>query len=120
MTLAIEAKSLGPVVSAVMKAPVLLARGLIHLYRLSLSGLVGRNCRYLPTCSAYMDKAMARHGLWAGGWLGFSRLCRCHPWGDSGFDPVPPELPAGADALKPWRYGHWRQKPRCEAVDDDA
>ncbi|WP_342394894.1 membrane protein insertion efficiency factor YidD [uncultured Rhodoblastus sp.] len=92
------------------------ARGLIRLYRLSLSGLVGRNCRYLPTCSAYMDEAMARHGLWAGGWLGLSRLCRCHPLGDDGFDPVPPVLVGGAP-LHPWRYGHWRRKPRCEAVD---
>ncbi len=107
------------VVSLARKAPVLAARGLIQLYRLSLSGLVGRNCRYLPTCSAYMDEAMARHGLWAGGWLGASRLCRCHPWGDDGFDPVPPRLSAEADALHPWRYGHWRKKPRCEAVEAD-
>ncbi|MGO9392132.1 membrane protein insertion efficiency factor YidD [Rhodoblastus sp.] len=103
-------------VSLLRKAPVMAARGLIRLYRLSLSGLVGRNCRYLPTCSAYMDEAMARHGLWAGGWLGLSRLCRCHPWGDLGFDPVPPKLRAGADALHPWRYGYWRKKPRCDAV----
>ena len=63
------------------KAPALVARGLVRVYRLSLSGLVGRNCRYLPTCSAYMDEALARHGLWAGGWMGFARLCRCQPWG---------------------------------------
>jgi uncharacterized protein len=106
-------------VTAVSKAPVLLARGVIQLYRLSLSGLVGRNCRYLPTCSAYMDEAMDRHGLWAGGWLGLSRLCRCHPWGDDGFDPVPRRLPGGADALHPWRYGQWRKKPVCEAVEAD-
>ena len=102
------------------KAPVLAARGLIQLYRLSLSGLVGRNCRYLPTCSAYMDEAMARHGFWPGGWLGMSRLCRCHPWGDDGFDPVPLRLNAGADALHSWRYGHWRRKPRCEAVEKEG
>jgi uncharacterized protein len=96
---------------------VILARGLIQLYRHSLSGLIGRQCRYLPTCSTYMDEAMARHGLWAGGWLGLSRLCRCHPWGDSGYDPVPGRLPAVADALHPWRYGPWRRKPVCEAVD---
>jgi putative membrane protein insertion efficiency factor len=99
------------------KAPVVLARGLIQLYRLSLSGLLGRQCRYLPTCSAYMDDALARHGLWSGGWLGLSRLCRCHPWGDSGYDPVPEQLSSDADALHPWRYGAWRRKPVCEAVD---
>jgi putative membrane protein insertion efficiency factor len=100
-----------------IRSPALLARGLIQAYRVSLSGLVGRNCRYLPTCSAYTDEAIARHGLWAGGWVGLSRICRCHPWGDSGFDPVPRELPPGATALRPWRYGAWRKKPACEAVE---
>jgi hypothetical protein len=112
-----SSKSLGIRVSSIGKAPVMLARGLIQVYRLSLSGLIGRQCRYLPTCSAYMDEAMARHGLWCGGWLGLSRLCRCHPWADSGYDPVPVLLPAAADALHPWRYGAWRRKPVCEAVD---
>ncbi len=102
------------------KAPVMLARGLVQAYRLSLSGLVGRNCRYLPTCSAYMDEALARHGLWAGGWIGLARLCRCHPWGDSGFDPVPQQLPQSADALHPWRYGSWRRRPVCEPVDSES
>jgi putative membrane protein insertion efficiency factor len=105
--------------AAVKKAPAMAARGLIQIYRHSLSGLAGRQCRYLPTCSAYMDEAMARHGLWAGGWLGLSRLCRCQPWGDDGFDPVPPRLATGADPLHPWRYGHWRRKPRCEAVEEE-
>jgi putative membrane protein insertion efficiency factor len=110
-------KSSAGKLSSVRKAPVMLARGLIQVYRHSLSGLIGRQCRYLPTCSAYMDDALARHGLWAGGWLGLSRLCRCHPWGDSGYDPVPGLLPAAANALHPWRYGAWRRKPVCEAVD---
>ena len=96
------------------------ARGLIRAYQLTLSGLMGRQCRYLPTCSAYMDEAIDRHGLWAGGWLGLSRLCRCHPWGDDGFDPVPPQSAPGADALHPWRYGHWRKKPVCEAVSSES
>lgn len=104
--------------SALKTTPALMARGLIQAYRLSLSGLVGRNCRYLPTCSAYTDEAIGRYGLWAGGWMGLSRLCRCHPWGDSGFDPVPPSLKQG-DALHPWRYGAWRRKPVCEAVEPE-
>jgi len=94
--------------------PRLAGRGLVQLYRFTLSSLIGRQCRYLPTCSAYMDEALDRYGLWAGGWLGLSRLCRCHPLGDSGFDPVPRALPAKADAAHPWRYGHWRRKPACE------
>jgi putative membrane protein insertion efficiency factor len=104
-------------VAELKKAPAFLARGLIQAYRMSLSGLIGRNCRYLPTCSAYADEAIARHGLWAGGWIGLARICRCQPWGDSGFDPVPRKLPPGAGALRPWRYGAWRKKPVCEAVE---
>ena len=99
--------------------PRLAARGLVRVYQLTLSGLMGRQCRYLPTCSAYMDESLNRYGLWAGGSMGLSRLCRCHPWGDAGFDPVPGRLPGGADALHPWRYGHWRTKPVCEAVPPD-
>ena len=41
--------------------------------------VIGRQCRYLPTCSHYADEAIARHGLWAGGWMGVARVCRCHP-----------------------------------------
>ncbi len=104
---------------ALTKAPAFLARGVIQLYRVTLSSVAGRNCRYMPTCSAFTDEAIARHGLWAGGWMGLSRICRCHPWGDSGFDPVPPKLPGGADALRPWRYGSWRKRPVCEAVEPD-
>jgi putative membrane protein insertion efficiency factor len=61
----------------------------IRFYQLTFSSLVGSHCRHLPTCSAYMDEAIERHGLWAGGVLGLKRVCRCHPWGTSGYDPVP-------------------------------
>lgn len=84
------------------------AHFLIRAYQLTLSGVIGRQCRYLPTCSDYADEAIRRHGLWAGGWMGTARICRCHPWGGSGFDPVPP-VPAGrARWYLPWRYGRWR------------
>ncbi len=83
------------------------ARGGIRAYQLTLSGLVGRHCRHLPTCSAYTDEAIARFGLWRGGWLGLSRICRCHPWGTSGFDPVPADLSPAARWYAPWRYGVW-------------
>ena len=84
------------------------ARGAIRSYQLTLSGLVGRQCRHLPTCSDYTDEAIARHGFWAGGWMGAARLCRCHPFGTSGFDPVP-EVPGTARWYAPWRYGLWRR-----------
>jgi putative membrane protein insertion efficiency factor len=66
---------------------VLLA--LIRVYQLTLSALIGRRCRYLPTCSEYASDAIRRHGAAKGVALGFARACRCHPWGQSGFDPVP-------------------------------
>lgn len=87
--------------------PARVARACIRAYQLTLSGLVGRQCRHLPTCSAYTDEAIARFGLWRGGWVGASRVCRCHPWGTSGFDPVPDTLDPAARWFAPWRYGRW-------------
>ncbi len=88
------------------------ARGGAHLlirgYQLTLSGLIGRQCRYWPSCSEYADEAIRRHGLWAGGWIGFARICRCGPGGSSGIDLVCEELPARAGPFTPWRYGRWR------------
>lgn len=98
--------------------PATIARALIFLYRISFSALIGRDCRYLPTCSEYMDEAIRRHGLWAGGWMGFARICRCHPGGGDGFDPVPSVLPPDARALAPWRYGVWRRPKICDAVEE--
>ena len=81
--------------------------GLIRLYRLTLSSVIGRTCRYLPTCSDYAEEAVGRHGAWAGGWMALARVSRCHPWGASGHDPVPEELPPAARWYLPWRYGCW-------------
>lgn len=61
----------------------------IRLYQLTLSGFVGFHCRYQPTCSAYAIEAIERHGLLKGLFLAARRLGRCHPWGGSGYDPVP-------------------------------
>ncbi len=80
----------------------------IRAYQLTLSGLIGRQCRYLPTCSAYTDEAIARHGVWAGSWMGAARICRCHPFGGSGYDPPPQSPAAGTTWMQPWRYGVWR------------
>ena len=85
-----------------------LGRGLIAVYRHTLSALVGMHCRHLPTCSQYADEAIARFGLWAGGWMTLARLLRCHPWGTSGLDVVPMTLPTQAHWYLPWRYGCWR------------
>jgi len=59
-------------------------------YKLTLSPWIGRNCRFLPTCSDYAAEALIVHGPWRGSWLATKRLCRCQPWGGSGYDPLPP------------------------------
>lgn len=73
--------------------PARLALGLVWIYRRFLSKplhlIPGSGCRFHPTCSCYMATALSRFGLFKGGWLGFRRICRCHPWGGSGVDEVP-------------------------------
>jgi len=98
--------------NALRFAPRRIGHALIRFYQLTFSLLIGRQCRYLPTCSAYTDEAIERYGLWAGGWIGLARICRCHPWGAAGFDPPPRSLPSRAAWMLPWRYGRWRY--RCE------
>ncbi|MEM9741037.1 MAG: membrane protein insertion efficiency factor YidD [Pseudomonadota bacterium] len=63
----------------------------VRLYRLLFSPWVGHNCRYQPTCSAYALEALEKHGALRGSWLTIRRITRCHPWGKSGYDPVPDE-----------------------------
>lgn len=62
---------------------------LIRFYQLSISPLLGSNCRHTPTCSQYMLTAIREWGAGKGLWLGLKRIARCHPWGTSGYDPVP-------------------------------
>ena len=61
----------------------------VRAYRLLLSPWIGHGCRYQPTCSAYALEALERHGAFRGTWLALGRIARCHPWGGSGYDPVP-------------------------------
>lgn len=62
---------------------------LIKGYKLLLSPYMGRNCRFTPTCSTYAYEAIEKYGILRGGWLALRRILRCHPWGGSGYDPVP-------------------------------
>lgn len=63
--------------------------GLIWVYRNMISPLKPATCRYTPTCSAYAVGAVNKYGPFKGGWMALRRIGRCHPWGGSGYDPVP-------------------------------
>ncbi|NTG47061.1 membrane protein insertion efficiency factor YidD [Agrobacterium rhizogenes] len=82
----------------------LFGMGLIRLYQLTLSGFIGNSCRHIPTCSEYGYESVARHGLWAGGWMTLFRVARCGPGGTSGLDPVPEALENRYHWWTPWRY----------------
>jgi putative membrane protein insertion efficiency factor len=64
---------------------ILIARG----WQLGPSRILPPSCRYAPSCSEYAIQAVRKYGAIKGSWLGFKRLMRCHPWGGSGYDPVP-------------------------------
>lgn len=95
-------------VDAARRLPRNAGRGLIAVYRYTLSPWIGFHCRHLPTCSAYGDEALERYGLWAGGWMTLARLLRCQPFGTAGIDNVPATLPPSARWYLPWRYARWR------------
>ena len=62
---------------------------LVRIYQTIISPLTPGTCRYQPTCSHYTVEALKKHGLFKGGKLAIKRIFSCHPWGGSGFDPVP-------------------------------
>ncbi|MFG0329605.1 MAG: membrane protein insertion efficiency factor YidD [Phycisphaerales bacterium] len=63
--------------------------GLVRGYQRTAAHWLGGACRFQPTCSNYSIKALEIHGAWRGGWLTLRRILRCHPFGGSGYDPVP-------------------------------
>lgn len=70
---------------ALRKIPI----GLIKLYQIVLSPMLGPTCRFHPSCSHYAIDAITKHGLIKGCWLSFKRILKCHPLNEGGFDPVP-------------------------------
>jgi putative membrane protein insertion efficiency factor len=65
---------------------------LVRFYQIAISPYTRSSCRFQPTCSHYTVEALKVHGLFHGGWLAIKRISSCHPWGGSGFDPVPPKV----------------------------
>lgn len=63
--------------------------GLVKFYRHFISPITPATCRFAPTCSEYTLEALQKYGAIKGSWLGIKRIFRCHPWGGSGYDPVP-------------------------------
>ncbi len=78
-----------------VRVPSTLAIGLVRLYQVTLSPLLGPRCRFMPSCSHYACACLRNHGLVRGSWLTLRRLSRCHPWHPGGYDPPP--LPASSE-----------------------
>ena len=62
---------------------------LIKVYQTFISPITPATCRFQPTCSHYSKEALKKYGIFRGGWLAIKRIFSCHPWGGSGYDPVP-------------------------------
>ncbi|KEZ93951.1 MULTISPECIES: membrane protein insertion efficiency factor YidD [Nonlabens] len=62
---------------------------IVRFYQVAISPFTPASCRYSPTCSHYAVGALKKHGAFKGGWLALKRILSCHPWGGSGYDPVP-------------------------------
>lgn len=83
-----------------------LYRNLISPVLTAVFAPMGFGCRYTPTCSHYALEAVRVHGATRGAWLATRRLCRCHPWGGCGHDPVPPTATRSeASPLLPSSHG---------------
>jgi putative membrane protein insertion efficiency factor len=75
--------------STMRKALVFIPLLLIKIYKYMISPMLPGACRFAPTCSEYAAEALQKHGLLKGSWLALKRIGSCHPWGRSGYDPVP-------------------------------
>lgn len=62
---------------------------LVRFYQVGISPFTPATCRFEPTCSTYTIQALQKHGIFMGSWLAIKRIFSCHPWGKSGYDPVP-------------------------------
>ena len=91
------ARGLRSVLVVLDRALSLALQGLVLLYRYLISPVLPHSCRYAPSCSLFALEALRTHGALGGGWLALRRLSTCHPWGGSGFDPVPPPGAARAN-----------------------
>jgi len=69
---------------------------LLRMYQLGISPLLGPKCRFYPSCSQYAAEAIVEHGAARGSLMAARRVCKCHPWHEGGFDPVPRKS-GGAD-----------------------
>ncbi len=81
----------------VLIAPFIL---LIRIYQRVISPILPSACRYTPTCSHYAVEALQKHGLWRGIYLAAKRIGSCHPWGGSGYDPVPEAKSSASETQK--------------------
>ena len=73
--------------SLIVQLPSLVLIALVRVYQLTLSPIIGQQCRFQPTCSHYMIGAVRKYGAIRGAWKGTLRICRCHPWHPGGYDP---------------------------------
>jgi hypothetical protein len=78
---------LGRLGRLVARVPGWLLIGAVYIYRWALSPLVGRQCRFQPTCSVYFIESVRKYGAVRGAFRGAMRICRCHPWNPGGYDP---------------------------------
>ena len=60
---------------------------IVGVYRILISPLLGKQCRFTPSCSKYFQESVAKYGPLRGSWKGLARICRCHPWNRGGYDP---------------------------------
>ena len=72
---------------ALSRATAAVLIGLVRGYQLAISPLLGRHCRFQPTCSQYAIEAIRRHGVLRGSVKSVRRIARCHPWHPGGYDP---------------------------------